>query len=57
MKRKPRVSGSTDATGDEGKLPRGGDVEMCLSGGVSICQEARRRGKEIPERLAQGGAK
>lgn len=31
MKRKPRVSGSTDATGDQGKLPRGGDVEMCLS--------------------------
>lgn len=30
---------------------------MCPSGGVGICQEAGRRGKEIPERIAWGGAK
>lgn len=30
-------------------------IEMCVSGGVGIFQEARRREKEIPERAAWVG--
>ena len=42
---------------DQGRIPRGGGLEIHLSREVGIFQESRRREKYIPERIAWGGSK
>ena len=62
MEKKPRTSGSTDAMCDYPGVIRARFLEevipeMCLSGGVGVCEEARRRGKINSERTVWEGAK